>query len=769
MASQPPPDLGVLCTKLSSTPAIQLPHALPVLTRHVVRCKDALSAPQEQKLKDNASQSSLLIHKIKTQIITLLNGRSREGRFAAVGLVKAVIDVGGWEMLRGSEPWVRGLLSIMQKGDSFACKELAVVTLTRIYMLLHPYPTLAREIATATLPAFITASLQIVKSDGSVPLAAPCSIVMGVCEAFAALIPLYPTTFRPHASQIRSSIRLYLAPTTSDAVFVPPSLQRAAGRLTVTLHHVAAKSGGSDEWAKLMDGFLRDLHLTADQVFRAVDESWEAKGNFQRAAVALDGVPNGGGVSADQLPTWQGLSAGAQRIMGLLGLVSDALCCQTKGAVEIPLGAIMTAVSRICSIARLSPKAQSWHQAVETNPAIGRDERDELWSVMPDLHVGAMEVVLVMLRRLQQSMLPLVQELSDHVVRVFKSGMDVAAVRKTGYLVLANLLSLAGPTLPKQSVAMVELLVIACCRDLQHNASLSVNSPSMPATDTKANAMANADLFLQPSSAPSPGLATTKLDLDHAAAATNLLPVLLSHLPQQHIKPSLRGLVDRTAILTRNRDAMLASVLNPYRDSSGRMLPSILPHLSRQFPHDQALEVLRCNMRTSSAVGNGSHATLAEVPNHGISDETSRSHVASADVENEHDSKTEDSDDRIKVETELVTSDVNTKPAAILAPPPLKANLALQSSAFIPRALSTTDTSLTDSQPKRKHPGSDASPAKRQEREKPAPVMKAPQREHLAADEDDSDESAHLNMELDEDDDEEDDDDDDEKSGQEGQ
>ncbi|PHH62563.1 hypothetical protein CDD81_6878 [Ophiocordyceps australis] len=757
MSSQPPPDLGVLCRKLTSTPAVQLPHALPALTRHVVRCKDALSAPQDQKLKDNASQSSLLLHKIKTQITTLLNGRSREGRFAAVGLVKAVIDVGGWEMLRGSEPWLRSLLSILQKGDSFACKEMAVVTLTRIYMLLHPYPTLAREIATATLPAFITASLQIVKSDGR-----PLSIVETVCDAFAALIPLYPTTFRPQASQIPSAIRLYLAPTMSDAVFIPPSLQRAAGRLTVTLHHVAAKSGGSDEWAKLMDGFLRNLHLTADQVFRAVDEAWEVKGNFQRATVALDGVPSGGGVSADQLPPWQGLSAGAERIMGLLGLVSDALCCPTKGAVEIPLGAIMTAISRICSIARLLPKSQSWHEAVETNPAIGRDEKDELWSVMPDLHVRAMQVVLVMLRRLQQNMLPLVQELLDHVVRVFKSGMDVATVRKTGYLLFANLLSLAGPTLSKQSVVMLELLAIACCRDLQHNASLSNKPASMPATDAKANTVANADLFLQPCSASSAAVAITKLDQDHAAAATHLLPVLLSRLPQQHIKPSLRGLMDRTAILTRNRDAMLASVLNPYRDSSGRMFPSILPHLSRQFPHDQALEILRCNMRTSSAMGSGSHATVAEVPNHGINDDTSRSDVAMASVDKEQDLKSEGRHDGIKVEPESVASEGNSKSAALIAPPPLKANLAVQSSAFLPRASSTTGTLLSDSQPKRKHPGPDACPAKRQEIEKPAPVQTL-QQEQLAANEDDSDESVHLNMELDEDQDEV------EESEQEGQ
>lgn len=107
-------DLRVLTRKLTSIPPAQLPHSLPSLIRHVLRCRDALSAPQDPKAKGDGSQTSMLVHKLKTSITTLLNGRSREGRFAAIGLVKAAVDVGGWETLRGSAAWVSGLLSIVQ-------------------------------------------------------------------------------------------------------------------------------------------------------------------------------------------------------------------------------------------------------------------------------------------------------------------------------------------------------------------------------------------------------------------------------------------------------------------------------------------------------------------------------------------------------------------------------------------------------------------------------------------------------------------------------
>jgi hypothetical protein len=56
----------------------------------------------------------MLVHKLRTHITTLLTGRNSSGRFAAVCLIKAVIDVGGWESLRASDPWLKGLIGVLQ-------------------------------------------------------------------------------------------------------------------------------------------------------------------------------------------------------------------------------------------------------------------------------------------------------------------------------------------------------------------------------------------------------------------------------------------------------------------------------------------------------------------------------------------------------------------------------------------------------------------------------------------------------------------------------
>jgi pre-rRNA-processing protein RIX1 len=113
MATSLPPELRVLCLQLSNTPILELPRATPSLLRLVLRCQAPLSAPVGNAGKSDAAASSVLVHKLKTQLSTLLNGKSPEGRFTAIVLVKAVVELGGWEVLRGSESWVRGLLSIL--------------------------------------------------------------------------------------------------------------------------------------------------------------------------------------------------------------------------------------------------------------------------------------------------------------------------------------------------------------------------------------------------------------------------------------------------------------------------------------------------------------------------------------------------------------------------------------------------------------------------------------------------------------------------------
>jgi hypothetical protein len=111
-----PPDLRVLCFQLSTTATHDLPRLTPTLLQRLARCHPILSTSAGSSAGPDASASSVLVHKLKTQLCTLLKGQSLEGRFTAVALIKTMVEVGGWEVLQGPElnsSWVPGLLSIL--------------------------------------------------------------------------------------------------------------------------------------------------------------------------------------------------------------------------------------------------------------------------------------------------------------------------------------------------------------------------------------------------------------------------------------------------------------------------------------------------------------------------------------------------------------------------------------------------------------------------------------------------------------------------------
>ncbi|KAI0402684.1 rRNA processing/ribosome biogenesis-domain-containing protein [Xylaria palmicola] len=593
-----PPELRSICRRLTSTKVELLPSLLPILLKDVGRCQESLSRPLEPKVSESSPETAKLVHTLKTQITTLLNGRTSQGRFVGAALVKAVVENGGWECLRASEPWVRGLISVIQKKDPAITKELCVVTITKIYTLLHEYPTLIREIVTPTLPGFAKACLQILKPPVSSKVGkAPYSLVETIFDAMSTLVPLHPTTLREFASKFRAEIRPFLAPTTSDNNLIPMTLQASSRRVAIRLHMTAAKGGDSTEWTKHVDELVNTVHTTADQVFRAVQENWESAIGYKREQVNIDAEPQGGGGDSDQFPRWIGVQAGAERIVGLLDFIGEYLHCRTRVPVAIPITALIDIASRISSIKLPSPGER--HDS-GMNPAVGREERDEFWTALPDIQIAAMRIHLSLVQRLERNYIPLAQETLDQTLRVLQSTYRLPQTRTAAFILVREILHLCGPTLPKLAVESLGLLMKCCCRDLLGAAGYLMKpkpqSSSASQNGQKPKTISqNADAFL-PGKSQDDTLSVS-LSTEHLGAAEALLTTLFSHLPQQHIPSSLRSQMLKTAILSRNRDAQVASILHPARDRSGRIPQVILPYLSQQFPQDESVELLRFNFR----------------------------------------------------------------------------------------------------------------------------------------------------------------------------
>ncbi|KAH6661073.1 rRNA processing/ribosome biogenesis-domain-containing protein [Truncatella angustata] len=610
-----PPELRSICRKLTAVKVEQLPILLPTLLKDLQRCQGPLSEPQESKSSANSSEAAVLVHKLRTQISALLNGRSIEGHFAAVALIKTYIEAGGWETLRTSEPWVRGLVSILQKRDPMATKELCVVTLTKIYALAQKYQTLVREIVTPSISTFATACIQILKPANSNKTAvkAPLNFTETIFEAFSILIPLYPTTLRPYVGQLRSVTRIYLSPTSSDALLVPRSLQSSSRRLVTRLHMTAAKNGGADEWTKHVKELIKEFHETADQVFRAIQENWEPTTGYIRQPTSFDAEATGGGDSQEQSPPWTGIAAGSERMIGLLGCLADYLRCATKVAVSIPISALIDLATRVSLIIPPTP-GKDKNEIAQMNPTAGREEKDDLWTVFPDIQVATLQFVLVLVQRLGANYTPLAQETLEQVIRTVDSGYRIPEIRKITFAITAELLQLCGPTMSKAQVDALYLVSMISCRDLL-GAAGHIKVPKQQTltaqNGTKAkSATQNADAFLK-SNAEDESVSVS-LDAEHLASAELLLTTLFSHLPQHHINPDLRSRMLRTAILCQIKDAEIASILHPAKDKNGRTAQVILPYLHQQFPRDEVVEILRFNFRPITGGKKGDIMDMAD-------------------------------------------------------------------------------------------------------------------------------------------------------------
>ncbi|KAH6850296.1 rRNA processing/ribosome biogenesis-domain-containing protein [Chaetomium sp. MPI-CAGE-AT-0009] len=500
-----PPDLKVLCRRLTSAPVDDLPRLCPLLVNHVLRCGGPLSAPQDaNKAKDKSSETPMLVHKLRTHITTLLTGKSPAGRFAAVCLVKAVIDVGGWESLRASDSWLRGLIGVLQKPDPLASKELCIVTLTKIYMLLQGYQTLVREMVTPTLPSYVTACLQLIKAPASgKPPKVPTSFIDTVACSLSKLVVLYPTTLRPSAPQMKAALRVYIAPTASDAVVVPQSLRESSRRLFILLSYTAPKNGSSEEWGKAIRSTILDSHGTVDQIFRAVVESWESATGYRSQPVHPGLEPSGGIDSGEELPPWTGVQAGAERLIGQLEFLAEYFNNPTKDPVTVPLGELLDLTARITLV---TPPSGS-EDSVETNPAIGRDEKAELWSVLPDIHIAVLRLHHALIRRLRENAAPLATDILDQMVRVSTASRHIPTMRETAYTLTNQLLLLSGPTLPKLTVDSLAPLIQSTCHDIllstghldpapTTTTTTTTKQPQKPNPNSTTSTHTNADAYL---------------------------------------------------------------------------------------------------------------------------------------------------------------------------------------------------------------------------------------------------------------------------------
>lgn len=425
-------------------------------------------------------------------------------------------------------------------------------------------------------------------SDSSSPIS-EVEILAPILEALRDILQSHPVTFRPFSQRTRTLILSVLSS------FPSGEEERLAREIFALLHLCASgssrgttltnvDSGSSsvgnratavvDEWGRGFKAVIQDAHSTLNALFRCVleDNDYSRSGN-------LGGQTNGGGAtmeaigsSALGLTDWKGIMEGMERAAMLLRLLQSFFTLPSTAQVSIPIGQLVDLTTRIFSV---TPSNS------QINAAVERAERELMFGGLPELHRNALDLISTVVERLGGLFAPFTFLVVEQIAYVFDGGSWNAEIKMAIYCLLNSLLDNFGTGLTKATVHSIHPILTATCDDLLPPPPPLVATSNLPATKSgkqQRNANGNtsgqnfhADAFL--SILPTNQFALPGL----TAAAETLLAAALVKLPTAYIRSELRTKMDRTAVLTGNTEAMLASVLFP--PAGAKRGGSILPHL----------------------------------------------------------------------------------------------------------------------------------------------------------------------------------------------
>ncbi|KAL9595777.1 MAG: hypothetical protein Q9219_006231 [cf. Caloplaca sp. 3 TL-2023] len=352
--------------------------------------------------------------------------------------------------------------------------------------------------------------------------------------------------------------------------------------------------GFCQEWETSLSGMIGAAHATADLVFRGFSEDtapWLRSDSYNSKIASLIEVCKSSN-DASNLPGWQGISAGLERLNGQLLTVQSFLHFPTAFPVTVPVSKLVGLIDRVLSVLPPSEKGSKDPDAgTPTKPEIDRDEREAVWTWLPSLHVSALNTAERLVCRLQEGSAAYNQQLMVHAVWIFEHEYFHVQIRQAVYkllpLILTNCASASSRSIPSS----LAICLRSCCDDLlplQADLGHMQGNVVSSITTNSTNAM-NVDAYLNKSKTTS-SLPERQSSLQDAAAL--LLSAALEYLPSDFLNFSIRTKIDRTAVLAQNELLLQSSVLNPPSRRGTKQHSSLLPLLSRQFPESHGTEAL---------------------------------------------------------------------------------------------------------------------------------------------------------------------------------
>ena len=496
---------------------------------------------------------------------------------------------------------------IYQRPEPLATKKVVILTLTRIFLLTHDQPTLLREITTPAIAPFATSCLNNVtlreSREGGNVTDIYSSLLHSVLQSFIKLLPNHPSSFRPFITRIRTLLAPLLAPTFSSLPVtaehqlknsVPSRISTGlAQRLHALLPSCAARTGSSEEWSKYVHLLLDEMDRTANHVFRGVVES----DAVEAVAAGSRGDANGYQDEISDtpenellLPAWKGMLAGCERLVGLIQLLQAYLATKTSTSVSVPTGMIVNGLTRILQV--FAP-AYSQSKGIEMgfNPEVSREERDAMYSMLPELHNATLECYSTLMTRLSQSALSLVTEILDQISWSFQRTRTTPKSRAAFFDLSTQIIELVGPSFtPQHFEQLAPILCQTWMAFYQETQSKQRTEQTIEKSKAAKSVQSNEHPFTtnQYATIPKARKAPKRL----IKSALKLMLASIAVLPAGMIPVSMRKEMDQTAVLLQDEQVLLASVLNPGVSRKGTHMESLLPFLSRMHPGSLGTEAL---------------------------------------------------------------------------------------------------------------------------------------------------------------------------------
>ena len=489
-----------------------------------------------------------------------------------------------------------------------ATKKAAILTLTRIFLLTHGQATLLREITTPAIALFATSCLNNVtlrdSGEGGNLTDVHNPLLNSVLQSFIKLLPNHPSSFRPFITRIRTLLTPLLAPTFSSLPVaaehqlknsVPSRISTGlAQRLHALLPSCAARTGSSEEWSKYVRLLLDEVNRTANYVFRGVIESDAVETIAAGSHVNANGFQDEISDTPKNellLPAWKGTHAGCERLVGLIQLLQAYLATKTSTSVSVPTGMIFTGLTRILQV--FAPEySQSKGIEMGFNPEVSREERDAMYSMLPELHTATLECYSTLMTRLSQNTLSLVTEILDQISWLFQRTRTTPNSRAAFFDLSTQIIELVGPSFTPQHFEQVApILCQTWTTFYQENQSKQRTEQTIEKSNVAKSVQNNVHSVTINQYAIIPK--SNKAPKGLKKSALKLMLASIAVLPASMIPVSMRREMDRTAVLLQDEQLLLASVLNPGMSRKGQVMASLLPFLSRMHPGSLSTEALR--------------------------------------------------------------------------------------------------------------------------------------------------------------------------------